>query len=60
MSQKLDLDAIRAAAAGGRATDEVPVTKRWLRKALAELEASRSTFRSPIAVLTDRREGTPA
>jgi len=59
MKSGLDLEAIRVAAKG-KGTDQVPVTKRFLRRMLRELEASGATFRSPIVVLPDKREGKPA
>lgn len=49
--QQLDLEKLRAAVSSGKPHEELRVTKRWLRRALDELEASRSSFRSPIITL---------
>lgn len=58
--KKLNLNAVRRKLAGMQPDDQATVSESWLRQALAELEASRASFRSPIIVLTDKREGQTA
>jgi len=46
----LDVEKMRAMAVG-KPDEQLTVSKRWLRRVLAELDASGDTFRSPIITL---------